>query len=122
MIDFLRAANPDVEHVRAGVVQPARQRLQDLRTAQAHIAPHANASSAGQINESAADAVGNIRVQLIRHAPADVISLETRQRTSVSHGGVSPRVFPERNRTNYRLDWFGQSPPGNALRTSSAFQ
>src|SRR5690606_30096956 len=76
-VDDLGADDADIEHVDARVGEAARERRREGRARQADIAPDGHPACADELGVSAADAVGDVLVELARDAAADVVGLET---------------------------------------------
>ncbi len=78
-IDHLRATQADVQHFHAGVHEPFGQHRGKLRRGQPHVVADHDRRRLDHRGVGAADAPGNLRVQVIGQAPADVVSLEAVQ-------------------------------------------
>ena len=76
-VDHLGAAEPEVEDVGPAEAQPLGHRGRQLVAAETAIPAQADLAAAEVRRHGLADAQREIRVQILRHAAADVISLET---------------------------------------------
>lgn len=83
-VDFLGAAQADVDDVGAAFGDAADERLRKRGAFETHVAADDDGLGAQFGDERAADAVGDVFVQLIGHAATDVVGLEG----SDGHGGV----------------------------------
>ncbi|VAU34750.1 Uncharacterised protein [Klebsiella variicola] len=75
-VNLFGAAQADIQHVGAGVHQPAGQRQLQRLAGEAHIAPHHYLPGFQKFAIGAADTVGNVLVQLLAQFTTDVISLK----------------------------------------------
>src|SRR5690606_5241040 len=86
-VDFFGTAQTDIENIDAAVAQPIRQGLFKRLAGQSNIAADDNLFRLDDLRISAADAIGDFVVELIRNATTHVIGFKTRQ--LVSHCVVS---------------------------------
>ena len=77
-IHLLRAAQTDVQHMAACVGEPLNEMLGQLMTRQPHITADDDLLRPQMLRIGPADAVHQPAIQLIRHASADIIGLESR--------------------------------------------
>lgn len=75
-VDFLGAAQADVDDVGAAFGDAADERLSEHRAFEAHVATDDDGLGAQFGDERVADAVGDFFVELIGHAATDVVGLE----------------------------------------------
>ena len=88
-IDHLGAAKTDVEHLDAGLFEPPRHGIGKLLARQAHVAPDDDALRVEEFRGRVADAVADVRVELVRNLATDVVGLEAGYR--YRHGFWRPR-------------------------------
>lgn len=75
-IDFLGAAQADVDHVTATGAQAGRQRFLQRRAGQAHVMAQDHRPLIQLRRQRHADAAGQVLVEFIRHTAANVVGLE----------------------------------------------
>jgi hypothetical protein len=86
-IDFLGAAQADVDDLAAFAAQADRQRVLQGGAGQAHVVAQHHRPGAQHVGQGHADAAGQVLVQFVGDAATDVVGLECGKR----HGG-SPCV------------------------------
>lgn len=84
IVDFLGAAQTDVQHVGAAFGHTGDQRVGQLWAGQAHIAADGHSLGVQLGNERPTDPIGQRCVQLVRYACTDVIGFE--ERIMIAHG------------------------------------
>ena len=82
VIDHLGAADADVQHVAARLGETPGHRRRQLVARVADIAAQHDALRAQVLGRRVADAVGDVRVELVRDAPTHVVGLETVDRNA----------------------------------------
>ena len=78
-VDLLGAALADPGDIAAGVADAVGHRLAEIRTGEANIVAHHDVAGVQHFGKGAADAVGDLRIELIGHPTADVVGLEAGQ-------------------------------------------